>query len=220
MKTFTKFGLVLIIFTLLYSSCMAEITNNKNDNPVKVEKLNDYKILIVYLSRTKNTQALAEIIHENLGGDLHALELLTPYPEDYQTMVDQVAEENSSGYLPPLKTKIENIKDYDVVFVGFPTWGMQLPPPVKSFLKEYDLTGKIVVPFNSNAGYGIGNSFETVKLLCPNSRILEGYSTQGGKEKDGVLFVMEGDKEKQVQIEIKNWLIKIKSEIDKISINS
>jgi len=198
---------------------MAEKTNNKNDNPVKVEKLNDYKILIVYLSRTKNTQALAEIIHENLGGDLHALELLTPYPEDYQTMVDQVAEENSSGYLPPLKTKIENIKNYDVVFVGFPTWGMQLPPPVKSFLKEYDLTGKIVVPFNSNAGYGIGNSFETVKLLCPNSRILEGYSTQGGKEKDGVLFVMEGDKEKQVQIEIKNWLIKIKSEIDKISIN-
>jgi len=87
---------------------MAEKTNNKNDNPVKVEKLNDYKILIVYLSRTKNTQALAEIIHENLGGDLHALELLTPYPEDYQTMVDQVAEENSSGYLPPLKTKIEN----------------------------------------------------------------------------------------------------------------
>ena len=220
MKTFTKFGLVLIIFTLLYSSCMAEKTNNKNDNPVKVEKLNDYKILIVYLSRTKNTQALAEIIHENLGGDLHAVELLTPYPEDYQTMVDQVAEENSSGYLPPLKTKIENIKNYDVVFVGFPTWGMQLPPPVKSFLKEYDLTGKIVVPFNSNAGYGIGNSFETVKLLCPNSRILEGYSTQGGKEKDGVLFVMEGDKEKQVQIEIKNWLIKIKSEIDKISINS
>ncbi|MCT1532111.1 NAD(P)H-dependent oxidoreductase [Sphingobacterium daejeonense] len=199
---------------------MAEKTNNKNDNPVKVEKLNDYKILIVYLSRTKNTQALAEIIHENLGGDLHAVELLTSYPEDYQTMVDQVAEENSSGYLPPLKTKIENIKDYDVVFVGFPTWGMQLPPPVKSFLKEYDLTGKIVVPFNSNAGYGIGNSFETVKLLCPNSRILEGYSTQGGKEKDGVLFVMEGDKEKQVQIEIKNWLIKIKSEIDKISINS
>jgi flavodoxin len=198
---------------------MAEKINNKNDNPVKVEKLNDYKILIVYLSRTKNTQALAEIIHENLGGDLHALELLTPYPKDYQTMVDQVAEENSSGYLPTLKTKIENIKDYDVVFVGFPTWGMQLPPPVKSFLKENDLTGKIVVPFNSNAGYGIGNSFETVKLLCPDSRILEGYSTQGGKEKDGILFVIEGDKEKQVQVEIKNWLKKIKSEIEKISIN-
>jgi flavodoxin len=134
-------------------------------------------------------------------------------------MVDQVAEENSSGYLPTLKTKIENIKDYDVVFVGFPTWGMQLPPPVKSFLKENDLTGKIVVPFNSNAGYGIGNSFETVKLLCPDSRILEGYSTQGGKEKDGILFVIEGDKEKQVQVEIKNWLKKIKSEIEKISIN-
>lgn len=138
-----------------------------------------------------------------------ALEVATPYPEHYQTMVDQVADENAKGYLPPLKTKIDNIANYDVVFVGFPTWGMQLPPPMKSFLSQYDLSGKTVVPFNTNAGYGVGSSFETVKKLCSQSDILEGYSTKGGVERDGILFVMEGDKEKEVQVEVQDWLKKI-----------
>src|SRR3546814_10288427 len=138
-----------------------------------------------------------------------ALELVTPYPEHYQTTVDQVADENATGYLPPLKTKIDNMEKYDVVFVGFPTWGMQLPPPMKSFLNDYDLSGKTVVPFNTNAGYGVGSSFETVQQLCADSKILEGFSTKGGVERDGILFVMEGEKEKQVEVKVQNWLRKI-----------
>lgn len=171
--------------------------------------LKDKKVLIVYLSRTKNTKAVAEIIHKKTGGDLVALELAVPYPENYQDMVNQVANENASGYLPPLKTKIDSIGKYDIVFVGFPTWGMQLPPPMKSFLSRYNLIGKTVVPFNTNGGYGIGSSFETVKQLCPNSNVLEGFSTKGGIERDGILYVMEGEKEKQVAIEIQKWLKKI-----------
>lgn len=174
------------------------------------ELLEDKKVLIVYLSRTKNTKAIAEIIHKNVGGTLVALELQTPYPENYKAIVDQVSMENESGFLPLLKTRIDSIAKYDVVLIGFPTWGMQLPPPMKSFLKQYDLKGKIVIPFNTNAGYGIGNSFETVKQLAPSNQILEGFTTQGGKERDGIYFVMEGEKEKQAQIEIKKWLQKIK----------
>jgi len=171
--------------------------------------LKDKNVLIVYLSRTNNTKAVAEIIHQSTGGTMAALELLTPYPEHYQTTVNQVAEENRTGFLPPLKTKIDSIDKYDVVFVGFPTWGMQLPPPMKSFLNQYDLSGKTVIPFNTNGGYGIGSSFETVKQLCPNSEVLDGFSTKGGIERDGILFVMEGDKEVQVQAAIKKWLQKI-----------
>lgn len=148
------------------------------------------------------------MIHQKVGGDIVNLELVTPYPEHYQATVDQVARENETGYLPPLKTKIDSITKYDVVFVGFPTWGMQLPPPMKSFLKQYDLSGKMVVPFNTNGGYGIGSSFETVKQLCPNSKVMEGFSTKGGVERDGILFVMEGDKERQVQVDVQNWLEK------------
>jgi flavodoxin len=167
------------------------------------------KILIVYLSRTNNTKAIAEIIHKNVGGALVQLELMNPYPEDYKTIVAQVARENETGFLPPLKTKIDNIQSYDVVFVGFPTWGMQLPPPMKSFLKQYDLNGKTIIPFNTNGGYGIGSTFRTVRELCENSTVLEGFSTEGGVERDGILFVMKGDREKEARIEVKEWLQRI-----------
>jgi flavodoxin len=171
--------------------------------------VNQENILIVYLSRTNNTKAIAEIIQKNVGGKLVALELEKPYPENYKAIVEQVSKENETGYLPPLKTKIDSMEKYDVVFIGFPTWGMQLPPPMKSFLHQYDLSGKTVIPFNTNAGYGVGSNFETVKKLCPNSKILEGFSTKGGIERDGIFFVMKGEKEKRAQDEVRKWLQKI-----------
>lgn len=194
------------IFTTFLIISVALATGCSKAQPAAGNK----NILIVYLSRTGNTKAVAEMIHKNVGGKLVTLELQTPYPSDYKTTVDQVARENETGYLPPLKTTIDSIEKYDVVFVGFPTWGMQLPPPMKSFLHQYKLDGKTVVPFNTNAGYGIGNSFKTIKNLCPNSIIPEGYSTKGGIERDGILFVMKGGKEKEVQAEVKEWLQKIK----------
>lgn len=136
------------VFLGLVSLCCGP---HGNDNNLQAGFLNhSKKILIVYLSRTNNTKAIAEIIHENVGGALVALELKNAYPEDYNAIVDQVAKENGTGFLPPLKMKVDSIQQYDVVFVGFPTWGMQLPPPMKSFLRQYDLSEKTVVPFNTN----------------------------------------------------------------------
>lgn len=190
---------------VLMITVLCGITACSNAQPIPAKK-----ILIVYLSRTNNTKAIANIIHEQVGGKLVALEPEKPYPENYNAIVQQVVKENESGYLPPLKTKIDSIDQYDVVFVGFPTWGMKLPPPMKSFLKQYDPGGKTVVPFNTNAGYGIGSTFETVKELCPKSKVLDGFTTKGGIERDGVYFVMQGEREKQAREEIKEWLQKIK----------
>jgi len=168
------------------------------------------KILIVYLSRTNNTKTIAEIIHRNVGGTLVALVLEKPYPEDYRATVEQVVRENETGYLPPLKTKIDSIQNYDVVFVGFPTWGMKLPPPMKSFLHQYELTGKTVIPFNTNDGYGIGSCFETVKELCPNSKIVEGFTIKGGVESDGQSRLSKKENAKETEKEVKKWLQKNK----------
>ncbi len=168
------------------------------------------KVLIVYLSRTNNTKAMAEIIYQQVGGKLVALELEKPYPNNYQATVQQVGEENTTGYLPPLRTKIDSMQNYDVVFLGFPTWGMQLPPPIKSFLHQYPLSGKTVIPFNTNAGYGIGSSFETVKQLCRESKILKGLSIRGGLERDGQYLVIRGEKAKEAEMKVKKWLQQIK----------
>lgn len=192
---------LLILFTL-FSSCFSSDTSERN------EGISD-KILIIYLSRTKNTKTVAEIIHLEVGGDLVELELKNPYPENYQAIVKQVAEENESGFLPPLKTKV-NLDKYDTIFLGFPTWGMQLPPPIKSFLKDYDFTGKTVIPFNTNAGYGVGSSFRQLKTLCEGCKILDGFSTEGGIERDGVYLAIEGDRKKEVATQIIDWLSEIK----------
>ncbi|RYY21746.1 MAG: flavodoxin, partial [Chitinophagaceae bacterium] len=125
-------------------------------------------------------------------------------------IVQQVVRENETGFLPPLKTKINNIANYDLVFVGFPTWGMKLPPPIKSFLTQYDLGGKTIVPFNTNGGYGIGTSFETVKELCTNAKVLEGFSTSGGREREGQLLIIKDDRRQQAEKEVKQWLTKLR----------
>jgi flavodoxin len=197
----------LIVATMLLCALTA---CTKAQTPLDQGKtLKDKNVLIVYLSRTKNTKAIAEMIHAEVGGKLVGLELQNPYPSDYKAIVAQVADENEKGFLPPLNTKIDSIQKYDLIFVGFPTWGMQLPPPMKSFLAQYDLGGKTIVPFNTNGGYGIGSSFETVKALAPKSKVLDGFSTKGGIERDGILFVMKGDKEIQARAEVKKWLRRI-----------
>jgi flavodoxin len=152
---------------------------------LSLEAQETMKTGIVYLSRTNNTKAVAEMIHIEVGGDLIPLELQNPYPADYNAIVKQVSEENESGFLPPLKTKIE-LAQNDTIFLGFPTWGMQLPPPIKSFLNDYNLTGKTVIPFNTHAGYGLGSSLQTIGKLCSNSTKLEVFSIKGGIERDGV----------------------------------
>ncbi|WP_339709240.1 flavodoxin [uncultured Kriegella sp.] len=166
------------------------------------------RTLILYLSRTNNTKTVAEMIQKEVGGDLVAVELENPYPEDYDAIVKQVAEENASGFLPLLKTKVD-IGQYDTIFFGFPTWGMQLPPPMKSFLNEYDLKDKTIIPFNTNAGYGLGSSLSTLKELSPNSSILNELSVEGGVERDGIYFVMEGKREVEVREAVQKWLKQI-----------
>jgi flavodoxin len=198
--------LTIVAIICLLSGCSEAQQLTANGQPQTGEK----KILIVYLSRTNNTKVIAEFIHQKVDGTLVALELETPYPADYNATVQQVARENETGYLPPLKTKINRIEQYDFVFLGFPTWGMQLPPPVKSFLRQYSLKGKTVIPFNTNAGYGEGSSFQTVRELCPQSSVLEGFVIRGGVERDGQYLVIKGARAEEAEKEVESWLRKIK----------
>jgi len=199
------------LLTIAAIICLLSGCSRAQQLPANAQPLTgEDKVLIVYLSRTNNTKAIAEFIHQRVGGTMVALELETPYPADYNATVQQVARENETGYLPPLKTKIDGIEQYDVVFLGFPTWGMQLPPPVKSFLRQYSLKGKTIIPFNTNAGYGEGSSFQTVRELCRQSTVLEGFVIRGGLERDGQYLVIQGARAEEAQKKVESWVAKIK----------
>ena len=111
-----------------------------------------------------------------------------------------------SRYLPPLKTVIDGPDQYDFVFVGFPTWDMKLPPPMKSFLHQYSFRGKTIIPFNTNGGYGPGSTLQTVRELCPQSTVLPGFSTRGGSERDGQLLAIKDARAEEVRKDVENWL--------------
>ncbi|WP_370174707.1 flavodoxin family protein [Leeuwenhoekiella palythoae] len=190
------FSFLALIFN---GSCLE--AQNHTDNTKK---------LIVYLSRTHNTEAVAQMIQQRVGGDLETLQLQEPYPENYQQIVDQVQKENETGFLPPLKPLKVELSAYDTIFVGFPTWGMQLPPPVKSFLKNSDLRGKTIIPFNTNAGFGVGSGFDTVKQMSEGATVLKGFSVEGGYEKKGVFLAIKEERAQEVAILLERWLKSLK----------
>ncbi|MFV0607497.1 MAG: flavodoxin family protein [Niabella sp.] len=185
---------------------MTACTNAQHQN-VKT-KIENKNILIVYLSRTNNTKAVAEMIQKKTGGDLAAVEPQTPYSKKYQKNVDEVQYQNEHNILPPLKTKID-ISKYDTIFVGFPTWGMQLPPPIKTFLNENNWKKKVVAPFNTNAGYGLGKSKAQFEQYCSKGKITEIFTVKGGQEREGIMYVMESKKAVEVNNLLDRWLKKI-----------
>jgi flavodoxin len=155
------------------------------------------KILVAYFSHTGNTREIADQIHKKAGGDIFEIQSVKPYPDDYDAVVKQAREELDSGYKPALKTKVEDIGSYDVIFIGYPDWWGTFPAPVKAFLSEYDLSGKILVPFCTHGGSGLGRSVADISKLCPKSTLLEGIAILG---KDV----------KTAQDKVSEWLRRIK----------
>jgi flavodoxin len=142
------------------------------------------KIIVAYFSHSGNTRELANQIHERLGGDVFEIVPVDAYPADYDAVVAQAEREHSSGYTPALKTKIDSIGPYDVILIGCPIWWGTLPPPVVTFLSEYDLSGRTIVPFCTHEGSGFGRSMMDISRLCPHATIMAGLAVRGSDVKN------------------------------------
>lgn len=149
------------------------------------------KILAAYFSHSGNTREIANQIHENVGGSIFEIVTVDPYPRNYDEVVKQAKQEQESGYKPTLKTKIENIEPYEVVFIGYPNWWGTIPRPVATFLSEYNLSGKTIVPFCTHEGSRLGRSVADITKLCPQSTILDGLAVRGREVKNAQNGVSE-----------------------------
>lgn len=133
--------------------------------------------MIIYYSWSGNTKGLAEQIRQKTGAELVRLELVTPYPEEYADCVAEYKKERSGGTWRELKTRIVNLEDYDVIYIGYPIWAGTIPPPIIRLLGQYDFSGKTIVPFCTHGGGGIGKSLADLAALAPNSTIGEVFFT-------------------------------------------
>lgn len=123
-----------------------------------------------------NLQVMAQTIQEKKGADVFQILVEEPYDPEYDVMHDRAISEQSNGERPALKAAVEDISQYDVVFLGTPVWGGALPAPVLSFLEENDLSGKTVIPFGIHLGSRFGRIPGQLEEQLPDAEILEGLT--------------------------------------------
>lgn len=146
----------------------------ENDGAVSYEEpeTEEESILIAYFSYTGNTEEAAQRIAEYTGGDLAEIERA----EEYGDLETEAEAEILDGVHPEITVSVENIADYDTVFVGYPIWWDEAPAMIATFLAENDFAGKTIVLFCTSASDDIGDSLHIFTELCPDAEIAEGLT--------------------------------------------
>ena len=139
------------------------------------------KVLVLYYSQTNNTKLVAEQIAGMMQADIEAIEAVNPYDGDFDATIQRCLQERQDGVLPEIKPLKSKISKYDVIFIGYPVWFGTYAPPVITFLKDYDLSGKEVVPFCTFGSGGLESSMADMKQAQPNAKIECGFGIRAAR---------------------------------------
>ena len=143
-----------------------------------------------------NTSIIAHMIAEQTGADLFEIKPETPYPTTYQGLLDVSRQEMRNNSRPEIADTVDNMEDYDTIFIGYPNWWGDMPMIVYNFLESYDLSGKTIVPFCTHGGSGLSNTESTIADIT------------GGTMKDGFAIpgtTAQNDRD-TAKSEVTQWL--------------
>lgn len=149
------------------------------------------KVLVAYFSATNTTEGVAEHIANGLNGDIYEIIPETPYTDADLNYNDNnsrsTVEMNNPNARPAISGSVENMAQYDVVFIGYPIWWYDAPRIVSTFMESYDFSGKTIVPFCTSGGSGIGSSASNLEKLTSNAIWLEGRRLNGSDSQEKVM---------------------------------
>ena len=174
--------LMMLTAVLPVTSC----SQNKTSNAGNMESR---KTLVVFFSRTGenyavgyikkgNTHIIAEMIAEETDGTLFQVEPLKAYPANYTKCTEVAKQEMESKARPAIKGDVA-VEDYDVIYIGYPTWWGDMPMPVYTFIEKHNWQGKTVVPFCTHEGSGLSDTENKLKKACEGATILKGLAILG-----------------------------------------
>lgn len=132
-----------------------------------------------------NTQYMASVIQKQTGGDVFRIEAETPYTTDHEALVDLASAEKADNARPAIASKIENIDQYDTIFIGYPIWWSDMPMIMYTFFDTYDFTGKTIIPFNTHGGSGFAGTPETIAKLEQAATMRDGLTISRDDIQDG-----------------------------------
>lgn len=166
------------------------------------------KALVVYFSRAGenynvgtvskgSTEIVAEMIAKEIGADLFKIEPVNSYPVNYDETVRIARDEKRNNSRPKIKNKVKNLKDYDVIFVGYPIWHGDLPMTVYTFFDENNLSGKKIILFSTNEGSGLADTVDTIEKYTKGNVVKNAFSIRGKRVQDS---------KDKVEAEVKKWI--------------
>ena len=136
------------------------------------------KVLVAYFSASGVTAKAAQKLAKAAKGDLFEIKPEKPYTSADLNWNDKNSrssvEMNDRSCRPAIASKLDNMADYDVVFVGFPVWWYREPSIIDTFIESYDFGGKTVIPFATSGGSGLGETAKNLQALAPAAKVVEG----------------------------------------------
>ncbi len=154
------------------------------------------KILVAYFSATNNTEGVAQKLADGLGADLYEIVPEQPYTDedlDYGNSKSRSSVEmNDPSSRPAISSSLENLDQYDVVFIGYPIWWGEAPRILSTFVESYDFSGKTLAAFCTSASSGFGSSDSVLKSATSEAIWLEGHRFSAGVSAEDVLAWANG----------------------------
>lgn len=128
-----------------------------------------------------NTEVAARIIQKLTDGKLFQIEQIQAYSKDYNECIEQAQADQKRDARPELKCYPENFETYDVIYLGFPNYWGTMPMAVFTFLEHFNFNGKVIRPFCTHEGSGMGSSINDIKRLCPGAKVEKGLAIHGSR---------------------------------------
>lgn len=154
------------------------------------------KVLVAYFSATGTTKGVAEHIANGLRADIYEIIPEEPYTDadlDYSDNNSRsTIEMNDEASRPAISGSVENMEQYDIVFIGYPIWWGEAPRIVSTFVESYDFSGKTVVPFCTSGGSGVGSSAANLEQLTSGATWMDGHRLNGSDSQDTVMEWVNG----------------------------
>lgn len=154
------------------------------------------RILVAYFSATNTTEGVAEHIANGLNAKLYEIVPEDPYTDADLNYNDNnsrsTIEMNDPSSRPAISGSVEDMEQYDIVFIGYPIWWGEAPRIVSTFMESYDFAGKTIVPFCTSGGSGVGSSASNLEQLTSGATWLEGHRLNGSDSQDTVMEWVDG----------------------------
>lgn len=138
----------------------------------------DGKPLVVYFSHSGNTRSVANEIALQTGADIFEIVPAEPYTTDYDTLLEAARNEKADNARPEISGTLDNLDDYDTIYLGYPNWWADMPMVMYTFLDTYDLSGKTVSPFVTSGGSGFSGTVDAIRSLEPEAVVTEGLAVR------------------------------------------